>query len=47
VDQELSQETRGHEVGAVFKEGAGEKFAGEGSGAGQCSLRMDGVLAID
>ena len=35
VNQELAQQARSDEVGAVFEEGAREKFAGEGHRTGQ------------
>jgi hypothetical protein len=47
MNQKLAQQTRSDQVGAVFEEGAREKFAGEGRRTGQCSLRIDGVLAVN
>jgi hypothetical protein len=47
MNQKLAQQTRSDQVGAVFEEGAREKFAGEGRRTGQCSLRIDGMLAVN
>ena len=40
VNEELAQQTRSDEVGTVFEEGAGEKFAGKRSRTSQSLLQI-------